>query len=196
MNFSVPLAAVLLSAMLQMFPRVHAGDGPDPLFGSCNTSPDEAVLEIADEAVARYARVACTVFGHIVMPTDRYFWSFYGGIAPVVLTAQDDGPDAELTAVFNDVYFTSIDARELKGDEAKTAFEGARFGEHFPAGVMPTVYAISTESNTGVAKKLYLYIHEGQIDGAIPYPEWFDRIDDRPLLPIFVLDRTTVEQSN
>ncbi|MEM9605611.1 MAG: hypothetical protein AAGA11_22320 [Pseudomonadota bacterium] len=175
---------------------LHATDGIDPLFGSCESSPEEAVLTLGDETVAHFARVACTVFGHIVMPTERYFWSFYGGVAPVVLTAQDDGPDAELTAVFNDVYFTAIDAGELSGDAARRAFEGARFGDHFGADVQPTVYAIRTESNTGVSKTLYLYTHGEQIAGAIPYPEWFERIDDRPLLPIFVLDRTTVDTSN
>ncbi|MEM6985760.1 MAG: hypothetical protein AAF499_04395 [Pseudomonadota bacterium] len=186
-------AALFLAATVMQSAGSRAAD---PLFGSCESSPDEAVLEIADDTVAQYARVACTVFGHIVMPTERYFWSFYGDVAPVVLTAQNDGPDAELQAVFNEVYFTSIESGALSGDDAKTAFEGARFGDHFPAGVVPTVYVIKTESNTGVSKTLYLYTHEAQIAGAIPYPEWFERFDDRPLLPIFVLDKTTLEQDN
>lgn len=191
------LASVaLIAGSLGFAPTVSANAPGDPLFGSCEGSPDAAVTVIEDATVAELAQVACTVFGHIVMPTERYFWSFYGGVAPVVLSAQNDSPESELTAVFNEVYFTSIEAGELTGDVAQAAFDGARFGDHFPAGVLPTVYSISTVSNTGVEKTLYIYQHDAQIAGAIPYPEWFERIDDRPLLPIFILDRTTIDASD
>ncbi len=187
-RFITPL--IMLCVTLSAGSRAYATDEPDQLFGPCEGSPDTAVTQIEDADVAVFARVACTAFGHVVMPTDRYIWSFYGEFAPVVLSAQDDGPDAEFAEVHNDVYFTEIEAGELIGEAAQAAFDGARFGEHFPAGVLPRVFAIKTVSNTGVERALYIYQHGTQIDGAIPYPEWFERGDGRPLLPIFVYDRT------
>ncbi|MGB0866604.1 MAG: hypothetical protein ACPGSC_08840 [Granulosicoccaceae bacterium] len=169
--------------------QAQANDGVDPLFGSCEDAPEKAVTAIEHEVIAQYAQVACTVFGHVVIPSERYFWSFYGDVVPVVLAAQEDKPDSELKAVFHEVHFTRVDARELTGDEAATAFEDARFGSHFPAEVMPSVYTIKTLSNTGIERAIFIYQSADQVAAAIPYPEWFDRIDDRPLLPIFVYDK-------
>jgi len=176
------MAAIFLSQ------AVYAAEENENPFISCEGSSKDAVLSISNKEMKKWAQVVCSKYGHIVVPADGYLWSFYGGFAPIVLTAQKFQKDQQPKEVGHSVYFTKIDAIELKEQEAIEISEQSTFGDIYPSGQQPKVFMLSTLSNTNNDQKIYFLLQQNRLSGAMPYPEWMENITERKLMPFFIYD--------
>ena len=165
----------------------------DNPFISCEGTPEEAEFLISEPQIKKWAQVVCSKYGHAIVPTEGYVWSYYGGLAPIALMAQKIGKEKAPEEVGNSVYFVEIEARKLNSKDAKEISKKASFGDSYPPEPEPDVYLLSSTSSTKVTQKIYFLLYEDRLSGAIPYPNWIDNYDGRELIPFFIFDGRKTE---
>jgi hypothetical protein len=163
---------------------------PEGPFISCKGSPHQAILAIPSKVVSAWAQVACSKYGHVIVPAEGYLWSLYGGFAPIVFSAQEMSATKPPKEVGNTVYFLSINVERLSPEKAKALATEASWDKEAPKTV-PSAYFVTATSSTGLSHRFWLLQYSDHISGAMPCPKEMqcDKADE--LMPFFIYDSKT-----
>jgi len=166
---------------------IFASEKESPII-DCAGTAKEAQLSIPNQDVSKWAKVVCTRYGHIIAPADGFAWTTYMTLVPIVLPAQKIENNKNPKEIGNSAFFTSITAKKLNKEEAKSVAAKAAIGDPYPQEPLPDIYLLSATSNTNEHQKIYFLQHQGRLSGAIPYPDWMENENKRELMPFFIYD--------
>ncbi len=121
----------------------------------CGDSPSEAVL-VVPEPAGRYLHVVCTIYGHVLNPTEGWFWTTPGAFSPQFYPSQmvRQNPDE----IGNDIYFESIVVNSLDGDAAKEKWDEIFAGMFDESEDSPPDRALEIVANSNMERAHTIYI--------------------------------------
>jgi len=180
----VVLAAGVVGIGMWVSVRAETPEGP---FLSCSEAPKEAVLTLPDTNVSQWAQVACSKYGHVIVPADGYVWSLYGGFAPIAFTAQGMKQNTEPKEVRHSVHFSSITVDVLDENAAKKIAASSSWNEEVPR-VAPKVWHVNATSNTGHVEDFFFLRYPDRLSGAMQCPKEMPCIAPLTLMPFFIYD--------
>ena len=104
-------SAAIALAMIPLFAKA------EDIHIDCSAINKQAQLQVPKPA-NKFARVACTKYGHAIEPVKGRLWNGVdGAVNPIIFPAQLVEINPNVTN--NDVYFRSLSVKEFVGKEAK-----------------------------------------------------------------------------
>ena len=122
---------------------------------SCEGSPEEAQLSVPGPA-SKYLHIVCTKYGHILHPTEGWFWTQPGGFSPVFYPAQMVRTDPQESG--NEIYFKSIEVTDLNSALAAEKWE--QLGMGFDQNEPPPQKAMEVVASTSTGSSHTIYVFE------------------------------------
>jgi hypothetical protein len=151
----------LLAAMLSSTSLALASDQLVP----CEKFPTAAVVSLP-APVSEWARVYCTLYGHVLAPRAPWYWVLPLALSPVNIAAQiptEAKPPSMDSFAF---YFQSIDSRELIGSEAKQVDETISLtGDSYGPTRSRRFYRVDAKNHDGVIQSVVFRISTDESSG-------------------------------
>jgi hypothetical protein len=122
----------------------------------CEGSPETAQLSVPAPA-NKYLHIVCTKYGHILHPTEGWFWTQPGGFSPVFYPAQMVRSDPEESG--NEIFFQSIEVTDLTPELA--AKKWGQMEMSFDPSDPPPQKAMEVVASTSTGSSHTIYVFEG-----------------------------------
>ncbi len=120
----------------------------------CADASDKAVISMP-LLFKPYAMIKCTRYGHIITYKEGTFWTAPGSYSPVRIPAQMIRSKPKI--VNHSLYFKSITAREIKGEEAKKIYNPITQLFDMDNSKLPTTaLELVAINNLDIIQKVYL----------------------------------------
>jgi hypothetical protein len=142
------VTAGLLLSLLSANPAPPAAAQPE-----CAGTPSAAVLELP-MPLAKWAKLSCTPFGHVIESRSPWVWTTPGSYDAVFMPAQMVR-SAPLPGG-NHYYFTNIELARVEGAEFTAAYDAYHQGLAKDA-VMPLAYRLNLTSVSGKSNVQYFF---------------------------------------
>lgn len=117
--------------------------------GDCAGTPPNAVMALPDP-LAKWAKIVCTPYGHVISSRDGWVWSNPGAYSPVFIPAQMVKKDP--APLGNKSYFTKIEMTKIEDDEFQEAYTAVHGNfaadSHLPDGYRLDVTSVSGDTLT------------------------------------------------
>ena len=150
-HWLVALSVLTIAAPLRFASPAVALEGHD-----CAGSPEDAVTKLP-MPLAKWAQIACTPIGHILMSHEDWIWVMPDASGTVFVPSQI--VDAEPEQLGNKSYFTRIEVRPVKGEEFEEAYGTFHVGFDDKE-VKPDAYRVDITTVWGKSMRLFFFDYD------------------------------------
>ncbi len=136
---------ILLSVILPT-----AAYGNDGFLINCEGTPKEAVTELP-APLNKWASLACTKYGHVIGPAEKWLWTVPGGFSPIFVPSQMVKTNPK--KVGNSSYFTQI--KLIKEKDNSLLGELLKGFDTSGANDTTDIYKLTVKNNQNLSQTLY-----------------------------------------
>ena len=145
-----------LAATLLLAATTTGVGSPQASEEDCTGSPPQAVMTLP-QPLAKWGRITCTAFGHVLASHEGWLWFLPTVQRPVFVPSQM--VDRMPQPLGNKSYFTKIEVMRVQGEELEKAYN--TFHEGFdPKETMPDGYRVDLTSVSGKSVRLYFFDYD------------------------------------
>ena len=150
-NWLLTLSVLTIAAPLKFASPAVAVEGHD-----CSGAPEDAVTKLP-MPLAKWAQIACTPIGHVLMSQDGWIWIMPDASGMVFIPSQV--VDKEPEELGNKSYFTKIEVQKVKGEEFEQVYGTFHIGFDQQE-VKPDAYRVEMTSVSGKTMEMFFFDYD------------------------------------
>ena len=147
------MKSLLALVLLTTIAGVNASATKRNIVIDCAGAPAEAIV-VLPEILEEWAEVRCTIYGHVIFPTDGWRWSTPNSWGPVFFPAQRVKQPIK---VHHQKYFSSITFQMVDDANAKKAFQQLQANVSDDSPTLGETYQMVAQTESGDVYSAYFF---------------------------------------